>query len=310
MADVDATVLIATRNRADHIASSLTTVLTSAERAPFDVEVLVVDNGSQDHTAEVLGQFSAAWPILRIVDDPVAGRSGVLNRTLGLVKGRVVVFTDDDVHVPESWVADMATPILEGAADVVCGRMFLAPHLERPWLTPKLRGQLAEMVDVSGDVPGMVGANMATSRDAAMAIGFDEELGPGARGFADDVLFNLRLKTAGYRLVGCTGPPVVHHLSADRLNYTEMKSLAERNGSSQAYLWHHWLQSDLQFLGLRRLRARANLMWVGIRSSPHADSISEREYDLWFAHSFCSHLAEEKMRPRNYSPADFTSNHV
>ena len=147
----------------------------------------------------------------------------------------------------------------------------------------------------------MVGANMAASRDAALAIGFDEELGPGARGFADDVLFNLRLKTAGYRLVGCTGPPAERHRRRSRLNHTEMKSLA---GAiiPHAYLWHHWLQSDLQLLGLRRLRAPANLTWIGLSSSPDGDAISERGYRSWFAHSFCEHLAEERSRPRTYSP--------
>ena len=56
------------------------------------------------------------------------GEVRVLNRTLELVKGHVVVFTDDDVHVPESWVADMASPILEGeAGEAVCGRVLLAP---------------------------------------------------------------------------------------------------------------------------------------------------------------------------------------
>ncbi len=194
MADVDATVLIPTRNRADHIGKSLTSVLEAARCTPFTVEVLVVNNGSTDDTASVLEDFAAEWPVLRTVDDPVPGKSGVLNRTLGLAKGRVVVFTDDDVHVPESWIVDMTTPILEGRADAVCGRVVLAPHLDRPWLTPELRLQLAEMPDVSGDAPGMVGANMAASREAAVEIGFDEELGPGGRGFADDVLFNLRLK--------------------------------------------------------------------------------------------------------------------
>src|ERR1700683_1300391 len=104
----DATVLIPTRNRADHIALSLTSVLESASQAPFDVEVLVVDNGSEDHTAQVLADFCDEWPILRVIDDPVAGKSGVLNRTLGMVEGRVVIFTDDDVPVPASWVTDMA----------------------------------------------------------------------------------------------------------------------------------------------------------------------------------------------------------
>ena len=89
-----------TRNRADHIALSLTSVLESASQAPYDVEVLVVDNGSEDHTAQVLADFCDEWPILRVIDDPVAGKSGVLNRTLEMVKGRVVIFTDDDVHVP------------------------------------------------------------------------------------------------------------------------------------------------------------------------------------------------------------------
>jgi glycosyltransferase involved in cell wall biosynthesis len=307
MADVDVTVLIATRNRADHIGKCLTTVLEATRQTPFSLEVLVVNNGSSDHTDSVLQDFAAEWPILRIVDDPVPGRSGVLNRTLGVVKGRVVVFTDDDVHVPPSWIVDMATPILEGRADTVCGRVELAPHLDRPWLTPELRTQLAEMPDVSGDTPGMVGANMAASREAALAIGFDEELGPGGRGFADDVLFNLRLKTAGYRLVGCTGPPVVHHLSADRLNYAAMKDLAQRNGSSHAYLWHHWLHSDLRLLGLRQFRARAQLAWTGLVAPSDGEAISEREYHLWFAHSFCAHLAEERSRPRTYATADRTA---
>jgi glycosyltransferase involved in cell wall biosynthesis len=61
--DLDATVLISTRNRADHIAASLTSVLTSAKRTPFDVEVLVVNNASEDHTARVLEAFSAVSKI-------------------------------------------------------------------------------------------------------------------------------------------------------------------------------------------------------------------------------------------------------
>ena len=158
-------------------------MLEAAQHAPFSLEVLVVNNGSTDDTASVLEDFAAEWPLLRIVDDPVPGKSGVLNRTLGLVKGDVVVFTDDDVHVPRSWIVDMATPILEGRADAVCGRVVLAPHLDRPWLTPELRSQLAEMPDVSGDIPGMVGANMAASRQAAHRHRFRRGARAGGPGF-------------------------------------------------------------------------------------------------------------------------------
>jgi glycosyltransferase involved in cell wall biosynthesis len=299
MAGPEATVLIATRDRAEHIADSLTGVLVSAQQAPFEVEVAVVNNGSRDDTGEVLARFSSRWPMLRHLDDPIAGRSGVLNRALPQLAGRAVVFTDDDVHVPVSWVTEMAAPILDGTADGVCGRIVLADHLDRPWLTPHLRAALAEFVDVSGDLPGMVGANMAASREAAMAIGFDEELGPGERGFADDVLFGWRMKAAGFRLVGSAGPPVEHHLDSDRLTYAAMKSLAQRNGSSHAYLWHHWLHSDIQHLGIRRMRAQTQLAWIGMRRSD-GDPMSEREYDLWFAESLYRHLRQERSRPPRY----------
>lgn len=302
MAGPEATVLIATHDRAEHIASSLTSVLESAQQAPFEVEVVVINNGSRDNTGEVIDRFSSSWPMLRHLDDPIAGRSGVLNRALPQLLGRAVLFTDDDVHVPESWVPDMAAPILDGTADGVCGRIVLADHLDRPWLTPHLRAALAELVDVSGDLPGTVGANMAASRNTAMAIGFDEELGPGERGFADDVLFGWRMKAAGYRLVGSAGPPVEHHLDSDRLTYAAMKSLAQRNGSSHAYLWHHWLHSDIQHLGIRRMRAQAQLTWIGMRRND-GDPMSDREYDLWFGESLYRHLAQERSRPPRYPDA-------
>jgi hypothetical protein len=178
--------------------------------------------------------------------------------------------------------------------------VVLAPHLDRPWLTPALRIDLAEFLDVSGPAPGMVGANMAASTDAARSIGFDEELGPGARGFGDDVLFNFRLKAGGYRLTGCTGPPVEHHLSPDRLNLATMQRLARANGSSHAYLWHHWLHADLRWLGLRRARARLQLTREQRRPAPEPDGISQREYELWYAHSFAAKLAEERAKPRAY----------
>ncbi len=85
-----------------------------------------------------------------------------------------------------------------------------------------------------------------------------------------------------------------------------MKDLAQRNGSSHAYLWHHWLHSDLRLLGLRQFRARAQLVWTGLVSPSDGEAITEREYHLWFARSFCAHLAKERSRPGTYAAADRT----
>jgi glycosyltransferase involved in cell wall biosynthesis len=301
MDDPAASVLIATRNRAEHISASLEGVLRSAAAAPFPAEVVIINNGSTDDTSNVLEEFRRQFPDMRIIDDPVPGKSGAINRGLQRTRGKAVVFTDDDVHVPESWVADMAGPILEGAADAVCGRVVLASHLARPWLTEEMRTAFAEVKDVSGGLPGMVGANMAASREAAIAIGFDEHLGPGARGFADDVLFNLRLKAAEYRLAGSAGPAVEHHFDADRLTYPAMRSLARRNGSSHAYLWHHWLRVDLPFLRLRWARCRVLLAWARWRRGPgKRELFTQAEYDQLFKLGFLLDLAQERHKPRIY----------
>jgi len=299
----DVSVLIATRNRAEHLAASLGTVVAAAEAAEFPTEVVVVDNASVDSTATVLKAFAMRHRVLRLLEDPIPGKSGVLNRALRRVRGEAVVFTDDDVHVPDSWVTDMAGPIVRGEVDAVCGRVVLAAHLARPWLDPEMRAYLAELLDVTGDAPGMVGANMAAARGAAIAAGFDEELGPGARGFADDVLFNLRLKSAGYRLVGCAGPPVEHHLDPERLSYAAMRSLADRNGASHAYLWHHWLGRDLRFLAIRRIRAIMMLTWASRkRWSLGPSGISRAEYEQLYKVSFFAALADERAEPRRYEP--------
>ena len=36
-------------------------------------------------------------------------------------------------------------------------------------------------------------------------------------------------------------------------------------------------------------------------SPSDGEAITEREYHLWFARSFCAHLAEERSRPRTYA---------
>jgi hypothetical protein len=178
----------------------------------------------------------------------------------------------------------------------------LGPELDRPWLSANLRTLLAELLDVSGPEPGMVGANMAASVAAARALRFDEELGPGARGFDDDVLFNLRLKDRGYRIVGAAGPPAIHHPDPARLNYAAMLDLAQRSGQSHAYLWHHWLHSDLRWVRLRQVRDTIRLAAYRRRHRHRrADGIDDAEFDLVCKRSLFSHLAIERRSPAKYT---------
>lgn len=294
------TVLLATRDRAKHICASLGSIVAAAENTLLDIEILVVDNGSTDNTASMLRSVAETVPYLRVAYDPIPGKSGAINRALIEARGSTLIFTDDDVHVPPTWIDDMAGPIHAGNADAVAGRLVLAGYLDRPWLTQALRSALAELLDVSGDAPGMVGANMATSKDAALAIRFDEGLGPGARGFADDVLFYFRLRGAGYRIVGSSGPPAEHHLAVERLSYLSMRSLAERNGESQAYLARHFLGETGNRLSMKIALFRLKLLAYRTRHRRHDDFIREREFKLHERLGFYSGLKREREVPSIY----------
>jgi len=294
------TVLLATRNRAEHIRSSLESIVAATERSSIDAEILVVDNGSTDNTAAILKSISETVPYLRVAQDPIPGKSGAVNRALAEARGSTLIFTDDDVHVPPTWIDDMAGPIQAGNADAVAGKLVLADYLDRPWLTQSLRAALAELLDVSGDAPGMVGANMAASKVAAMSVKFDEGLGPGARGFADDVLFSFRLRGAGYRIVGSSGPPAEHHLAVERLSYASMRNLAERNGESHAYLARHFLGEMGHRLSLKIIFLWLKLLIYRIGHKARDDVITEREFKIRERLAFYSGLRRARKVPRIY----------
>lgn len=98
-------VIIPTYNRAD----GLELVLTALERQePADVafEVVVVDDGSEDHTAEVLASWRSKRFNLRFDRQPNAGPAAARNRALEMASGELVLFGGDDIepHPRQVWV--------------------------------------------------------------------------------------------------------------------------------------------------------------------------------------------------------------
>lgn len=98
-------VIICTFNRAESLRETLR-LLAQADRTGLDVEVLIVDNGSSDHTPGVVEEFSTILPV-RYLCEPVKGTYGKahsLNRGIhyeGL--GDLVAVLDDDMSVLTDW---------------------------------------------------------------------------------------------------------------------------------------------------------------------------------------------------------------
>lgn len=139
MNEIDVSVLICTRNRADSLARTLRTI--SAMTVPDGVtwEVVVVDNGSSDHTAAVLLEFAGVLP-LRPVTAPEPGVSHARNCAVAAARGRYLVWTDDDVLVPPEWLATYIAAFRSWPEAAVFGGP-IRPALEQP-ATPWFRASL------------------------------------------------------------------------------------------------------------------------------------------------------------------------
>lgn len=259
-----ASIIICTLNRADSLRETLRSLSRCAVPPETPAEVLVVDNGSTDHTRRVVEETPVPNMTVRYLFEPTVGQCYARNLGLREAQGEIILFIDDDVRPPADWLARMCDPILRGEADAVCGGVEIPPELERPWFKLGFfRTRLASTDQFDpAKVDTMVGANMTFSRRVLEKVpSFDLELGPGALGFEDDALFAHQVMRAGYKLVPRLDVKVEHHFDVARLDRDSMLKIAVRAGRSLAYVWHHWEHRTLRWPLARYLKSVLLLVW-------------------------------------------------
>ncbi len=245
-------IIICTRNRAESLRETLGSMLCCTAPEGEAVEIVVVDNGSTDHTQavvlELVGLLGATAPHgrfeLRYVVEPLPGQAHARNRGMAEARGDLLLWTDDDVRVPTSWIVEMTRPLRCGDADAVAGEVKIPPHLAARTRGTALERWLflvASTCNIDFAAPDtMVGANMAFARRVLARVpSFDVALGPGPHslGFYDETHFCRRLRDAGFRLAGVAGPAaaVFHHFDPSRLDPKQLVETCFRMGRSEAY---------------------------------------------------------------------------
>lgn len=277
----DVTVLICTCNNARRLHRTLQTLKRRDTSGSSLLEVLVVDNASSDATRETIERHQKSWPKLRYVYEAQPGKGHAYNRGIAAASGDFVLFTDDDVRVPERWVDRMRSAAVESRCDAIAGGLGFDRRYERVMERLGLETlrqwfAFAERPEVK-EIGVIVGANMLIRRQALIEAGpFKTCLGPGAIGFGDETEFFTRLRRLGYRL-GCAYDICVEHrFSLSRLRWPSLQNIADKRGATGGYLaWHlhgekigspslfEWLRYDApRILGL----PVAGLFWRGARA--------------------------------------------
>src|SRR5262249_9018277 len=102
-------VLVATRNRAPLLGSLLRSLEAAQHHAAVEVEILAVDNGSTDDTAELLARWAVTGAGRRHLSVPQPGKSRALTHALRHAQGGLLAFIDDDEQVAPSWLQNLVT---------------------------------------------------------------------------------------------------------------------------------------------------------------------------------------------------------
>ena len=118
-ATVSVSVIIPTLNEEKMIGKCLESLAES--HYPRDrFEVIVVDNGSRDHTLEIARSFSTRLR-MTILQQAGVNISGLRNLGAAAAKGDVLAFVDADCSIPANWIENATRHLASDDAGVIGG---------------------------------------------------------------------------------------------------------------------------------------------------------------------------------------------
>jgi dolichyl-phosphate beta-glucosyltransferase len=118
-------IVIPAYNEAARITRALEAVVACIQQRHSSAEVVVVEDGSRDRTAELVRAFAACAPAVRMLENPGNRGKGYSVRN-GLLHslGEVVMFTDADLSAPIDEAEGLFAAIA-GGADIAIGSRWL-----------------------------------------------------------------------------------------------------------------------------------------------------------------------------------------
>lgn len=237
-------VIVCTRDRRSNLMRCLKSITDSAEASawPVEMEIVVVDDGSQDGTAEAVQAFAAQARRVEVclISQPGLGLSAARNTGVAESRGEVLAFIDDDCIASPAYVAEVIAHFA-GESELVVrgGRVLLGDPLDAPLaIAPSTRLQ---RLDRRSNVGGFIlGCNMAMRREALDRLGpFDERLGAGSSLRAgEDTDLVIRAAAAGIP-VEFTGDMTVHHFHGRRTREQILRAQRSYNIGNGALIAKH-----------------------------------------------------------------------
>jgi glycosyltransferase involved in cell wall biosynthesis len=106
--------------------STLRQIVLAVRAVPIDKEVVLVDDGSVDGSADLVRALAAEFADVRaVVHEQNRGKGAALKTGFQQARGELVIVQDADLEYDPSDYPQLVEPILRGEADVVYGSRYL-----------------------------------------------------------------------------------------------------------------------------------------------------------------------------------------
>ena len=263
-------IVICTRNRADDL-NVTCRWLTSTLGEDTLCEILVVDNGSTDRTAELLEGLEQEYiGRFRSVFEPRPGLSLARNRGIRETQGDIVIFLDDDALPSSTWFASLIHAFDDPSVGAAGGPVDPVITADFPdWFSARFLPYLSawDLGDKTLDLRYNEyprGTNIAFRRSVFDRFGFFlPQLG--RRGSSlrscEEIELCLRLERCGGRILYIPEARVEHKVDISRLTTKWMAKRFAAQGYSEAIM--EWRHAGLNGLRIGRARIRDQVRAMG-----------------------------------------------
>ena len=254
--------IICTRNRAEQLRKCLG-YIENAAMPDSPVEVIVVDNRSEDHTQSVISDCAtlSKWPMKTVMADQV-GLGYARNRGIEQCTGDIVIFTDDDCYVERDYFINFNQCFDESDCQYGMGQVLLFDSDDDPGVANRKIEQKILIPAATPVVPAgaVQGANMFFLREVFQAIGlFNEDMGAGTAFPCEDIEMACRASHHGFTGALLPGFTVYHHHGKKHGSPEAIKTINSYDIGRGAYyanllskgspgVWEFW-QSKFSALG-------------------------------------------------------------
>jgi dolichyl-phosphate beta-glucosyltransferase len=117
-------------NESARIALTLEKIFAHASQHGWQAEIIVVNDGSQDDTAQIVREYARRNSMLRLIENPGnRGKGFSVKNGMLHANGEILLFSDADLSSPIA-EADKLFAAIRGGADVAIGSRWLKTELQ------------------------------------------------------------------------------------------------------------------------------------------------------------------------------------